>query len=206
MEKEKKIIDVNAHVTNIQPQVYVNEGNARAKISFDNLGYGKVTAIKFNAIGYNSFGDVVKVSDKEDFLIIIQDISIEKNSSAKDIEVSLPSNEIRRLELEEKQVCFYENTVLTYEGKKEIALDVDKFSYNGQDRIELDALREVFDPNVTYNLLETNDGWFCSCGRFNNIKANKCSLCGHSLEEVRANLSPDGRKKAIEKKEELDKQ
>ena len=58
---EKKII-INAHIENIKCNIEVNNGSVLALISFDNLGYGDITAIKFNAVGYNSFGDVVEIN------------------------------------------------------------------------------------------------------------------------------------------------
>lgn len=206
MEKEKMFIDVNAHITNVSCQVLTEDGKAKANITFENLGYGKIIAVKFRAKGFNSFGDVVSVSGEETFLIIIQDIHISKNSTATDIKVSLPSDEIRKIELEENQICFSDGTVITYSGKREIEFDVEKFSSEEQEQIELNALRDVFDSNVTYNLLETECGWICSCGRYNNSDADKCSLCGHSLEEVKSNLSENGRKSAVERKANLDEQ
>lgn len=206
MEKEKMLIDVNAHITNVSCQVLTEDGKAKAIITFDNLGYGKITAVKFNAKGYNSFGDVVSISGNETFLMIIQDISIDKNSTATNIKVSLPSDEIKKVELEENQICFFDGTITTYEGKKEIEFDVEKFSIEEQERLELNALRDVFDSNVSYNLLETESGWICSCGRYNSLNTEKCSLCGHSLEDVKTNLSEEGRKSAVEKKTILDEQ
>ena len=206
MEKEKMLIDVNAHITNVSCQVLTEDGKAKAIITFDNLGYGKITAVKFNAKGYNSFGDVVSISGNETFLMIIQDISIDKNSTATNIKVSLPSDEIKKVKLIENQICFSDGTVTTYEGKKEIEFDVEKFSFEEQEHLELNALRDVFDSNVTYNLLETESGWICSCGRYNSLNTEKCSLCGHSLEDVKTNLSEEGRKSAVEKKTILDEQ
>ena len=206
MEKEKMLIDVNAHITNVSCQVLTEDGKAKAIITFDNLGYGEITAVKFNAKGYNAFGDVVAISGNETFLMIIQDINIDKNSPATNIKVSLPSDEIKKVELIENQICFSDGTITTYEGKKEIEFDVEKFSFEEQEHLELNALRDVFDSNVTYNLLETKNGWICSCGRYNNLDSENCSLCGHSLDEVKTNLSDDGRKASVEKKIALDEQ
>lgn len=206
MEKEKMRIDVNAHITNVSCQVLTEDGKSKAIITFDNLGYGEITAVKFNAKGYNAFGDIVAISGNETFLMIIQDISIDKNSTATNIKVSLPSNEIKKIELVENQICFADERVITYEGKREIEFDVEKFSFEEQENLELNALRDVFDSTVKYNLLETENGWICSCGRYNSPNAEKCSLCGHLLEEVKTNLSENGRKAAVEKKIALDEQ
>lgn len=206
MEKEHLLIDINAHITNVSCQVVTEDKKATANISFYNLGYGTITALKFTAKGYNSFGDIVSISGNETFLLIIQDVNIDKNSTANNIKALLPSDEIRKLELEEKQICFADGTIATYCGKKEVEFEVDKFSSEKNEEVELDALRDVFDSLVTYNLLETENGWICSCGRYNSSDAERCSLCGHSLEDVKTNLSEEGRIIAVEKKSELDEQ
>jgi len=66
--------DINAHIENIKCEIVTENSNAVAVISFRNLGYGDITAVKFNAIGYNSFGDIVPVGSREKFFLIIQDI------------------------------------------------------------------------------------------------------------------------------------
>ncbi len=206
MEKERMLVDIHAHVSNVSCQVVKDDEKPKARISFHNLGFGKITAIKFNAKGYNSFGDLVTVYGNESFFIIIQDISVDKNATATNIEVSLPSDEIKKIELEETQICFADGTVTTYQGKKEIEFNVEKFSCEEQEGLELNALRDVFDSHVTYNVLETENGWICCCGRYNRTEDEKCSFCEHLLSEVKANVSEEGRKTAIEKKAALDEQ
>lgn len=204
MKKVTKTIDVNAHIVNVKVQVTTDVDGTKATISFDNLGYGVITAVKFNAKGYNSFNDVVLVNGKENFIIIIQDIRIDKNTSATDIKVKIPSNEIKRLELEECQICYADGTVSTYRGKNEIDFELEEFTYAEQERVELNALRDVFDSKVKYNLLETEHGWICTCGRLNGLNDVSCSLCHHTKSEVKSHLSESGKKAAVEKKKVLD--
>lgn len=203
MRNVTKAIDVNAHVVNVKSQVSTDFDGTKAIISFDNLGYGVITAVKFNAKGYNSFNDVVLVNGKENFLIIIQDIHIDKNASASEIKVKLPSNEIKRLELEEYQICYANGTVSTYQGKNEVDFELEEFT-NAEEGVELNALRDVFDSKVTYNLLETEHGWICTCGRLNGLNDISCSLCHHTKSEVKYHLSDSGKKAAVEKKKALD--
>ena len=61
MRTIQKTIDINAHIEELKCEINVDAGNTIAKISFVNLGFGDITAIKFNACGYNSFGDIVPV-------------------------------------------------------------------------------------------------------------------------------------------------
>lgn len=202
MEKVAKIIDVNAHITNIQTQVVSDSDSAKAIISFENLGYGIITAIKFNAKAYNSFGDEVLISGKNNFLIIIQDIKVKENSIAEGITVKLPNAEIRKIEIEECQICYANGDISTYDGKNEIEFELEEFTF--EERAIRNALRDVFDEKVTYNLLENEQGWICTCGRYNGNNRDKCSMCGHSKEEVRSALSEEGKQKAVEDKKALD--
>lgn len=54
-------------------------------LEFDNLGCGSISAIKFEACGFNSFGDVVLVHGQEKFFLIVQDITIERNEHVKSL-------------------------------------------------------------------------------------------------------------------------
>ena len=62
-----KVIDINTHIEDLKCEISTDNGSALAKISFTNLGYGDITAIKFNACGYNLFGDIVPVNGKDEF-------------------------------------------------------------------------------------------------------------------------------------------
>lgn len=204
MKTTIKTLDVNAHITNIKAQVITENDGIKTKISFDNLGYGTITAVKFNAKGYNSFGDIVSVSGKDNFLIILQDINIPENSIAYDINVKLPNPEIRKIELEENQICYSNGEISTYAGKNEVDFQLEEFTY--EEHKELTALKDVFDSRVKYNISDTDYGWICTCGRLNNHNSISCSMCGHTKSEVTSHLSEDGRKKAVEKKQTLDAQ
>lgn len=124
MKNVTKTIDVNAYIVNVKSQVSTDVDGTKAIISFDNLGYGVITAVN-------------------------------KNASATEIKVKLPSNEIKRLELEECQICYTNGTVSTYQGKNEIDFELEEFTYVEQERVELNALKDVFDAKVAYNPIET---------------------------------------------------
>ena len=54
---------------------------------------------------------------KKQFIILIQDISIEKNACAEKLKATLPVSDIRKLDVEEYQLCYEGGMVLTYDGK-----------------------------------------------------------------------------------------
>lgn len=203
MKNITKTIDVNAHIANINSQITIENGVSKAVISFSNLGYGVITAVKFKAKGYNTFNDIIQIDGKDDFIVIIQDIHIEKNAEASKITVKIPSNDIRKLDLEEYQICWGNGDVTTYQGKNEVDFELQELDYSGSERTEILALRDVFEPKSTYIPLDTEYGWICTCGRLNYPESTMCSLCHHTKSEVEHNLSDDGRKEIKEARDKL---
>lgn len=193
-EKIQKCIDVNAHIENVKGDINVNDEEVVASISFKNLGDGDIVAIKFTAKGYNSFGDIVLINDKEEFLFIIQDIMIYRNQSAENLKVKLPNAEIRKLDLEECQICYADGTIVSYEGKKDVVFELEEI-YNQE---QLRALRKLYDKNVKYKPQEFEEGWVCSCGRFNRYENERCSLCSKSKNAIENVFSDDNLNKLIE--------
>lgn len=134
-------IDINAHIANITCDIAVNGNNSMLSISFDNISDKAITAVKFNATGYNSFGDVVSVNGKDSFFVIIQDIKIDGNSHITGLKAKIPNEEIRRIELEEGQICYSDGTVSTYLGK-----DIREFHLtNFDENMDGETIRAVKD-------------------------------------------------------------
>lgn len=195
MKATEKIIDINAHIENLICDIYNNNGSTIAKISFDNLGDGDITAIKFNARGYNSFGDVVLINGKENFLLIIQDITIKKNESAKDLKAKMPNEDIKKLELEECQICFANGTVVSYNGKSSFVFSLEEFD----NQEELSALHKLYSDKAKYRIKDFDQGWICSCGRFNIQDFTKCSLCSKEKSESEQVCSAEGIRNLVAK-------
>ena len=165
MKKIKKVVDINAHIENLKCEISIENGLSVAKISFTNLAYGTIKAIKFSAQGFNSFGDTILVNGKEKFLLIIQDINVEKNEVVRNINVDLPNNGIRDLVLEESQICFMDGSVVTYEGKQEHVFELEEFDTTYiNEREQLAALKNKFGNQIRYKPKTFDVGWICSCG------------------------------------------
>ena len=184
MRTVTKTIDINAHITNITCEVSVDNGLSKATVSFDTLGFGIVTAVKFDAKGFNSFGDVVQIGGKDEFFLIIQDIYIEKNASAKNLIAKLPNSDIRRLELVECQICYADGSVSSYAGTDNRSFEIQYFNTFGDEKETLDAVRDIISPEAECIPQDTDFGWLCSCGRFNTNGNNICSKCGTRKEEI----------------------
>lgn len=184
MKSVKQVIDINAHVQNISCQISTEAENTIVTIEFDNLGFGKITAIKFNATGYNSFGDIVMVNGKEQFFLIIQDISIEKNAKAKNLKAILPNSDIRKLELEECQICYADGSITTYDGADVKEFEIEEFETTEAEKETLDSIRDVISRKVKYLPKDYNFGWLCSCGRYNDNNNTVCSNCDINKLEI----------------------
>lgn len=184
MKPVKKMVDINAHIENLSWQTMVENGRMVVNISFDNLRNSNITAIKFTAKGYNALDDLVSIGDNDTFFIIIQDINICGNSRAWNIKAFLPDNNIRKLELEESQISYSDGSVLTYAGRnlKEFELKQSLEPSIFSDIIN--SLRERFGFEYIYKPLVCQEGWFCGCGRYNDINNNYCTRCGAKKTDV----------------------
>lgn len=181
-------IDINAHVTNIA--CYVDGGNSTISISFDNISNKEIVAIKFTATGYNSFGDIVAVNGRNNFFVIIQDIKVDGNDHIAGLKAKLPHVEIRKIELEESQICYSDGTVLTYLGKDVREFAVADFC-DDMDNETIHAIGNRFGKQLCVHADEFDCGWICSCQRFNDPTAQKGSCCGNNKTDILSLNNPE---------------
>jgi hypothetical protein len=200
MKTIEKVIDVNAYIENLKCDVNIESGSVVAKIGFTNLAYGTITAIKFNAQGFNSFGDVVAVKGKGNFFLIIQDINIGKNEIAENLSVSLPDEGIRKLVLEESQICFADGSVTTYAGKNDFTFVLEEFdTVNSSEREKVEALRKKYGDKFKYKPKAFEVGWICGCGCLNTADSNMCMTCNTYKADALSSCSEDSLKDIVEK-------
>lgn len=194
MGEIRKTIDLNAHIENIECKIETTGNAVRAVISFDNLGYGTVTAVKFNAQGFNSFGDIIRVNGQDRFFLIVQDISIGKNCHADGLKANLPNGDIRKLTLKECQICYADGSVATYTQPN--AWDFTLQTFEGE---EAEALGDEYGYQFDYAPIEFDTGWVCGCGRYNRPDEAMCSKCGNAHEHVMQLNTPGYVSELIEK-------
>lgn len=200
MKMINKIVDANAHIENLICKMSIENGASVAMIGFDNLAYGTITAIKFDAQGYNSFDDTVLINGKEKFLLIIQDISVGKSEGARNLKVILPSPDIRKLELKESQICFSDGSVATYQGKKEVSFELEEFDTAvSAEREQLDALKDKFGDGFKYKPKECDAGWICGCGCLNKADSDVCISCGTNKADAFSACTEGSLKTIVEK-------
>lgn len=176
-------IDINAHIANITCDITVNGNNSTLSISFDNISNKAITAVKFNATGYNSFGDVVSVNGKDSFFVIIQDIKIDGNSHIAGLKAKVPNEEIRRIELKEGQICYSDSTVSEYRGKDIREFRLAKFDED-MDGETIRAIKDRYGEHLCIHAAEFDCGWICSCQRLNSLNSQKCTCCGNSKTDI----------------------
>lgn len=185
MRKRELKIDVNAHIMNLNCNVQVADGVATAIIGFENRAFGTITAVKFSAIGYNAFGDVVPVNGKESFILIVQDVTVGKMERAQDLKARLPNADIRRLELTERQVCYADGKVLAYEGKKDTTFEIEELNLDDVTESEQRrALEDQIGTGFVNKPQEVEGGWLCGCGYVNIPGGNVCLACETPKETV----------------------
>ncbi len=205
MRKIKKSIDINAHVINLKCHIDTSGGSSLALISFDNLDFGTITAVKFNATGYNSFGDIIRINDNDKFFVVVQDIVIRQNESATDLKAILPDSNIRKLVLEECQICYADGSIVSYSKKDEREFELSEYQDVGSEGKLLKAYRSKFGDCFKYKIADCDVGWVCACGRFNTIDKHICGFCHNSKQDI-INATSDEQKETIldefDKKEE----
>lgn len=195
MDRVNIQVDINAHIANLKSDVVKQKEEAYVMLEFDNLGYGSISAIKFEACGFNSFGDVVLVHGQEKFFLIVQDITIERNEHVKSLKAKLPNGDMKRLESHECQICYADGTIVSYEGEKNCEFEVEEFD----DLEQREAVKKIYGKNAKYIVKEFQEGWICTCGRFNSYENEKCTLCENPKDLLMDMCTEDGMKQIVER-------
>ena len=199
MKIVKKTIDINAHINNLTCQVIADGEKTVANIGFDNLGFGTITAIKFLAKGYNSFGDNISVNGKTVFFLIIQDIRIEKNTTVKNLKVHIPNPDIRKLELSEAQICYSDDRVLNYEGKDIREFELLEYElYKDSENTLVNAVKEKLGTNIKYKPADYLEGGIVDSEKVNKNNTSNCTYCNQAKEDVFKYTSQEEEPKLIE--------
>lgn len=163
-------IDINSaiHITecNIRKD---NETDGAILIDFFNLSNKTITAVLFSAVGENSFGDLVLVDGEESFEILSQDIYTGPGKHCH-IKASLPNQNIRKVQLRVKKVCFSDGEIVLAQPNRWI-----ETRQQAIDPRYADCVRQK-NPKGAYHAIIEDNYWQCTCG-FVNI-GHTCLACG----------------------------
>lgn len=203
MKNVKKTVDANAHLLNICSVIEVREGTPYVRITAENGTEKTIVAVKFKAVGYNSFNEIILVEGKNNFEILLQDLLIESNNIFS-VYAEIPDRDIREIDLTELQVRYLDGSIDLYEeNTREIELQ--EYEDTGREGIVLEALKAKFGSRFRYKPKEDRDIWICGCGRVNKIDSLECSYCCNMREEVFNNTVAEKEEGLIKEYEELKK-
>lgn len=188
---EKRSVDLNAHIETLECSIVVENNKPYGIISFTNLGYGTLTAIKLIARGFNSFGDEILVNGKNEFFIILQDLSIPINTKASDIKVNIPDFNIRHIDIREGQLVFAGGKTTSYNKPniREYIVDILDSSDEHESKV-LEILR-TYESSAICLPSKNETGWICVCGQFNCNDSEQCSKCAKQREETFSLAKPE---------------
>ena len=177
-------LDMNSAISELSYEIKIENNIPFVYVSFRNVAKSTMTAIKFLAKGYNSFGDIININGKDNFLIMLQDLSIYTDKSIKPIKIQLPNAEIRTIELLENQYCFADGTIKTYLEPDYIEYEIEEYDTNVEnERLVLNSLKEI-QPQTKNKPIQLEKYWVCSCGKLNDTEDLYCLNCKVGKEEV----------------------
>ena len=110
------LVDINVPVRIVSYEIKKkSDGGFYVAVVLLNTASKKVSAIKMLAKGYDSFGDIVMNNGHTSFPLLIQDLKLEGESYKPHIsQISLPSENIRKINFEIERICFEDGEIVEY--------------------------------------------------------------------------------------------
>ena len=197
-----KSVDMNANILYLKHEIVADTSKTQARIEFRNMAYGTITAVKFEAKGYNAFGDVIQIVGKPAFDIVAQDLVIAPKKYAK-LDSVLPSKDIRKLDLKLKQVCYANGKIVNVQPEEIVTYEIEEIDenrekLNQQEREARTVLKRRLDEAVCFSK-PYGRNWICICGYLNRNTDTICKCCGCREVEM---LEEYSEKRVTEKVEE----
>ena len=187
MYNENRKIDVNAYVKDFCYEIKSEGSNKNICVSFTNLYYGTISAIKLILSAKDSFGDKIMLSDNEYFEIkrIGLDIKCGKKCS---FTTALGNYDVKQIELVIDQIVFDDGSIVKPLEENIIEYEIERLStiWTPQEHYEKDAIEVMKKYNTSSICFPKNisSGWICSCGYLNFDKADICAACGKKKEYI----------------------
>ena len=199
-----KSVDLNANILYLKHEIVADTNKTQARIEFRNMAYGTITAVKFEAQGYNAFGDVIQIAGKPTFDIVAQDLVIAPKRYTK-LDSVLPSQDIRKLDLKLKQVCYANGRIVDAQTENIITYQIESIdenpgTLNQQEKEERAILKRRLDEAVCFSKHHGRN-WVCICGYLNKNTDATCRYCGCKEIEMLEEYS----KESIDEKIEIKK-
>ncbi len=206
MNKIHKSVDLNAYISNLKCAPQLVEGNKQLSITFDNLGYGTIVAVKIEINAKDSFGDEIDFGGKKTLEIKKTDLNIKPRKKAGFIYESnnYDIKEITRCRIVQ---IIYENGENVSPREMEIVdYEVEVFnSSKSYEKEVLEYIKEINNKAICYPKMH-DKGWICICGNLNREDLTTCNACGAIKREIFNRITPEKIKDELEKREEIKKE
>lgn len=175
-------VDVNSAIHILEWKVLKeNSGSHIVSIDFFNLSPKTITATLFTATGLNAFDDIILIDGKETFDILQQDMCVEPGRHC-NIKAKLPHQDIRKVQLQVKKVCFSDGEVSVDRQSNWIETKQHAIASKYVD------LLKKRNPMGAYYAIVTDSYWQCPCG-FVNV-GHACLMCGMEKLAAREFTAP----------------
>ena len=179
-----KSVDMNANILYLKHEIVADTSKTQARIEFRNMAYGTITAVKFEAKGYNAFSDVIQIAGKPTFDIVAQDLNIAPKKYAK-LDSVLPSKDIRKLDLKLKQVCYANGKIVNVQPEEIVTYEIEELD-GAKGQLEYEAKNILEKKTVEAKCFPKRYGrdWICICGYLNKNTDAICKKCGCKQVDV----------------------
>ena len=102
----KKQVNIHKVISNVK--CTVEDGSL--SVSFNNTAIGTIIALKLTLKGLNNAGKSVTINGQKSFPVMISNILVAPNQKASKLKAELPSAEISKVEVQQIQVIYQENS------------------------------------------------------------------------------------------------
>lgn len=184
----KKQVNIHKVISNVK--CTVEDGSL--SVSFNNTAIGTIIALKLTLKGLNNAGKSVTINGQKSFPVMISNILVAPNQKASKLKAELPSAEISKVEVQQIQVIYQENSrILDVPEQKMVEYNInilDDFSEEEINGItEHDELMCLKEKNKMFICYPTSHamGWICACGNLNGKTIEKCINCGEEYSTVK---------------------
>lgn len=198
---EKRKVDLNAYIKDVIYEIKDNNQTKSISVSFVNLCYGTITAIKLIMFAKDSFGDDIIFGNIKQFEIKRADLNI-KSGKKCSFSIEIGNYDIKKIDLVIDQIVYADGRIVKPLDENVVEYEVERLSssWSQQEHFEKDAL-EVLNSYLEQAICFPKVlplGWVCACGNLNSLESEICAVCGKKKDFIFEKCSADKIKKEVE--------
>lgn len=200
MVLENRKVDLNAYIRDIIYEMKDDNQTKSISISFTNLYYGTITAIKLFMFAKDSFGDDIIFENSKQFEIKKADLNI-KSGKKCGFSIEIGNYDIKKIDLVIDQIVYVDGRIVKPLDENVVEYEVERLSssWSPQEHFEKDALEVLSNyleqaicfPKILFS------GWICACGNLNSLESEICAVCGKKKDFIFEKCSADNIKKQV---------